>query len=140
MEQDKDAHKYSALVNNIRHQFNRYHEEGYSAMFACTNPWGTPSMSYVPVPKGAWPWGILDSSIELRHDPMLTPIMAFDLKREFDAQMPEHMRQMDVFECLWINPLINIPDRKGVNPATERAAFEKRALKPERPSHLRLVK
>lgn len=143
MGQDKDETKYSPLVNNIRQQFNYYRDEGYAAMFVCASPWGSPSVSYVAAPPKVWPWATLDSSDVIQNDATMTSIIAFDLRREFDAQMPEHMRRIDVFDCFWMRPLINIPDRTGIVPADKQRKFQEEALRSERkirPAHLRLVK
>lgn len=144
MEQGQN-HQESPLVSHMRQQFDLYRKQGFAAMFVCASAWGPPGVSYVGVPSRAWPWGVLDSSDAMRKDVTMTAVIAFDLRREFDAQMPAHMRQIDVFECFWMNPLINIPDRTGVVPEDRNKAFQKEALQepPKRPApatHLRLVK
>ena len=123
----------------MRKQFDLYKDKGYAALFVCASAFGPPSIGYVAVPEKAWPWGVLDSSDIVQQDPTVSAVIAFDLRREFDAQMPEHMRQIDIFDCFWARPLINIPDRSGVVPADKRREFEEKALKTERPSHLKLV-
>lgn len=142
MEHKDDNQKYSPLVNGIQRQFNHYCDEGYAALFVCASAWDTPDVSYIAVPEKIWPWAVLDHSDAIQNDATMTPIIAFDLRREFDAQMPEHLRRIEVFDCFRMNPLINIPDRTGIVPADKQRAFQQQALqeRPARPTHLRLVK
>lgn len=130
--------EYSPLVQSIKAQFDRHSAGGYSALFVCVNPWGAPSVNYVPVAQGAWPWAVLDESAAMRHDPLLVPILAFNLKQEFEAQMPENLRQIEVFDSLWMRPIINIPDRKGINMEERRKQITEKALE-KRPPSLRLI-
>ena len=137
---NKDIEHYSPLVREIKKSFERYSQnDDYKALFVWMDSWGYgPHFVAAPNKAGVWPWAVFDSDPLVQLEEVEKPVMAFDLKRAFEEQMPEHYSQITSLECFFMSPLYHIPDRAGVIPAQEQAAFHEKALR--RTDHLKLVK
>lgn len=133
---DQNDKEYSVIGNELKTAFNMFKERGYNALFVCANNWGALPFQYVAAPKGIWPWAAFDDDILVKEGLIGTPLIAFDLKGVFEAQMPVHLRKITEIDCFHVSPLIHIADRTGKIPAKEQEAFRKRALRQASPLKL----
>ena len=140
MENHDDDKHYSGLVREIKNTFERHSQDNeYKALFVWMDSWGYgPHFVAVPDKSGIWPWAMFDFDPLVQLEEVEKPVMAFDLKRSFEEQMPEHLYRIDTLECFFMTPLYHIPDRTGVIPAKEQEEFRPKAQRCT--DHLQLVK
>ncbi len=128
---------YSPLIDNLRQTFKNYAESNSRYLLVYWQCWSKDT-DYVSIKPGEWPWTAHDSYMQQDNSASILAI-AFDLAKDFDEQIPEHMRGYETLESFAFKPLVHIPDRTGKIPALEEQEAINKLLRPA-PAKLRLVK
>lgn len=124
---------YSPLNKTLLKVFNAYKEAGYSALFVFRDSWG--ETLYAAVAPRTHAWDAFEHAAE-QHGAR-QPLIAFDLRQEYAAQMPSHfLEELETLDAFAYNPMIHIPGRNGRVPEVEKQHVIAQAMRPE----LRLVK
>lgn len=124
---------YSPLNKTLLKVFNAYKEEGYSALFVFRDGWGGTMFAAVKPRTPAW--DAFDHAAAPHG--ARQPLIAFDLRRDYAAQMPSHfLADLETLDAFAFNPMIYIPARNGRIPEDEKQRVVSQALRPQ----LRLVK
>lgn len=136
-----DDLEYSGVVKELKAAFELFQSREFSALIVCAARSGVVPFVYVPVPEGAWPWGVFDNDPIVRDEGIRAPLVAFDLKGTFEEQFPPHLYNAEYLDRLEGQPVMNIPDRQGHVPSQAPAQTENNTgSKKELPPYLRLVK
>lgn len=125
--------RYSPLNKTLLSVFNAYKAQDYAILFVFRDGWG--DLLYAAVRPQTAPWPAFDEAAAGYG--ARQPLIAFDLLRDYHAQMPEHfLETLDTLDAFAYSPLICVPDRNGHVPADSRRHLLDELTRPALTAHI----
>lgn len=119
---------YSPLNKALQDVFNSYKRAGYAALFVFRDSWG--DTLYAAVKPQVPAWDAFDDAAAPHGAKQ--PLIAFDLRGEYAAQMPEHfLETLETLDAFAYAPMIHIAAPNGIVPEVEKRRAVAKMMQPE---------